>query len=469
MRAAVSAAEIVTRFAPSPTGMLHTGGARTALFNWLFARSCGGQFRLRIEDTDRARSTAEAAEAILDGLTWLGLDWDGETVFQHANRKRHREVAEQLIESGAAYKCFATAEELAAMKPTGDVRSTRSPWRDRAGDGHPDAPYCIRLKVPLSGFTVVEDAVFGHMQWQNELLDDFIIIRSDGDPTYNFVVVVDDHDMGVSHVIRGDDHLANTPKQCLVYAALGWVEPVFVHIPLILDEEGRKLSKRADDPGLEQYRQDGIPARAVRNYLARLGWSHGDDDFFTTGQAIEWFRLEGLRKSPARLDRRKLDSLAGQHIAAAEDAELLTELNQFRCERGSDGFEGDLRAQAMRALPVLKQRVKSLRELDEQSAFIDAPRPIAVLPDAAKFLGQDAKELLLLLLPELTEVDWREPVLDELMRSFCGRENVGFGKLARPVRVALTGRAASLGITDILMILGREEVLGRIREAVAPA
>ncbi|PIE15295.1 MAG: glutamate--tRNA ligase, partial [Rhodobacterales bacterium] len=321
---------VVTRFAPSPTGYLHIGGARTALFNWLFARHHGGQFRLRIEDTDRARSTPEASEAILRGMRWLGLEHDGDVVSQFARAERHAEVAHQMLDSGHAYKCFATQDDIAAFREQAraEGKSTLfiSPWRDADPADHPDAPFVIRLKAPQTGQTVIDDQVQGKVTFQNDQLDDMICLRSDGTPTYMLAVVVDDHDMGVTHVIRGDDHLNNAARQTLVYQAMGWDIPIWAHIPLIHGPDGKKLSKRHGALGVEEYQAMGYPAGAMRNYLARLGWSHGDDEFFSTEQAIEWFDLAGIGKSAARFDFKKLDHLSGQHIAASDDADLLEQL-----------------------------------------------------------------------------------------------------------------------------------------------
>ncbi|NNK77080.1 MAG: glutamate--tRNA ligase, partial [Litoreibacter sp.] len=321
MSAAPSQPPVVTRFAPSPTGYLHIGGARTALFNWLYARGRGGKFLLRIEDTDRERSTPEATAAILDGLSWLGLDWDGDAVSQHAGLARHAEVAGQMLEAGTAYKCFSTQDEITAFREAAraEGRSTlfRSPWRDVAPEDHPDALFVVRVKAPQTGQTVIADAVQGEVTWANDQLDDMVLLRSDGTPTYMLAVVVDDHDMGVTHVIRGDDHLANAARQSLIYTAMGWDLPVFAHIPLIHGPDGKKLSKRHGALGIEEYRALGYTPAGLRNYLARLGWSHGDDEVFSTEQALDWFDLDGIGKAPARLDFKKMDNINGRQIAMA--------------------------------------------------------------------------------------------------------------------------------------------------------
>src|SRR6056300_1026151 len=335
----------VTRFAPSPTGYLHIGGARTALFNWLYARGRGGKFLLRIEDTDRARSTPEATAAILKGLAWLGLDWDGEPISQFERADRHAEVARAMLENGTAYKCFATQNEIEAFREAAraEGKSTlyQSPWRDAAPDTHPDAPFVIRLRAPRDGETIIEDQVQGRVTIGNAQLDDMVLLRSDGTPTYMLAVVVDDHDMGVTHVIRGDDHLNNAARQMMIYNAMGWPLPKFGHIPLIHGADGAKLSKRHGATGVEDYQDMGYPAAAMRNYLARLGWSHGDDEFFTDAQAMEWFDLSGIGKSAARFDFKKLQNLSGQHIAAAEDDELLSELLAYRSKIGEPALQDD--------------------------------------------------------------------------------------------------------------------------------
>ena len=335
---------VVTRFAPSPTGFLHIGGARTALFNWLYARGRGGKFLLRIEDTDRERSTPEATEAILTGLRWLGLDWDGDPVSQAARAGRHAEVARQMLAEGTAYKCLPrrTRSRRFARAARAEGRSTlfRSPWRDADPASHPNAPYVVRVKAPLDGETVIRDQVQGDVRIRNDQLDDMVLLRSDGTPTYMLAVVVDDHDMGVTHVIRGDDHLNNAARQMLVYTALGWDVPVWAHIPLIHGPDGKKLSKRHGALGVEDYKLMGYPAAAMRNYLVRLGWSHGDDEFFTDAQAQEWFDLTGIGKSPARLDFKKLDNLTGLHMSAADDAALLHELLDYRAAKGEEPLLG---------------------------------------------------------------------------------------------------------------------------------
>ncbi len=377
-----SDAPVVTRFAPSPTGYLHIGGARTALFNWLYARHTGGSFLLRIEDTDRARSTPEATAAIFEGLRWLGLDWDGEAVSQFDRAHRHAEVAHDMVARGAAYRCYSTVEEIEAFreeaKAAGRPPLFRSPWRDADPATAPaNGPFVVRLRAPRDGETVVEDAVQGSVTWKNETLDDLILLRSDGTPTYMLAVVVDDHDMGVTHVIRGDDHLTNAARQTLIWRAAGWEVPVFAHIPLIHGADGAKLSKRHGALGIEAYRDMGYPAEAMRNYLARLGWSHGNDEFFTTEQAIAWFDLSHLGKAPARFDLAKLESLSGQHIRAADDAALLAEVEAFLAAQKMPPLSATVRAQMLRAMPGLKERARTIPQILDMASFILADRPIA--------------------------------------------------------------------------------------------
>ncbi|HHI69491.1 MAG TPA: glutamate--tRNA ligase, partial [Rhodobacteraceae bacterium] len=394
----MSERQVVTRFAPSPTGYLHIGGARTALFNWLFARHHGGSFRLRIEDTDRARSTPEATEAILRGMKWLELDHDGDVVSQFERAGRHAEVARQMLDSGHAYKCFSSQDEIAAFreaaKAEGKSTLFRSPWRDADPADHPDAPYVIRMKAPREGKTVIRDQVQGDVTFRNDQLDDMICLRSDGTPTYMLAVVVDDHDMGVTHVIRGDDHLNNAARQTLVYQAMGWDIPVWAHIPLIHGPDGKKLSKRHGALGVEEYQAMGYPACAMRNYLARLGWSHGDDEFFTTEQAIKWFDLSGIGKSPSRFDFKKLDNLSGQHIAAMEDDDLMRELGAFLAATDQPPLSDEQNDVMSRAMYCLKERAKNFPQLLEKAAFALASRPIEPDEKAAKMLDDVSRGIL---------------------------------------------------------------------------
>jgi glutamyl-tRNA synthetase len=469
------AARVVTRFAPSPTGYLHIGGARTALFNWLYAKHTGGLFLLRIEDTDRERSTAEAIEAILDGLKWLELDWDGEALYQSKREARHREVAEALLATGNAYRCYLSAEELAAMRAEAEAEkrplTVRSPWRDRdPGEAPRGAKFAIRLKSPQSGETVVADRVQGEVVFANENLDDLIILRSDGTPTYNLAVVVDDHDMGVTHVIRGVDHLTNAARQTQIYRAMGWDVPVFAHVPLIHGPDGAKLSKRHGALGVEAYRAMGYLPAALRNYLVRLGWSHGNDEIFSTEDMIRWFDLDGIGRSPARFDFAKLEDLNGHYIRQTGDGELLERLRRTlpEMEGGTALAEGFERAgwdKVARAIPSLKQRAKTLKELAVGASYIVATRPLALDEKARGLLEGGSRRMLARLVPELEAVErWEAGALEVAVRDFAEREGLKLGKVAQPMRAALTGRAVSPPVFDVMAVLGREEALARLRE-----
>ena len=463
-------AQVVTRFAPSPTGFLHIGGARTALFNWLYARGRGGKFLLRIEDTDRARSTPAATQAILQGMSWLGLDHDGEIVSQFENAPRHAEVARELLEQGKAYKCFATQEEITAFRDAAraEGRSTlyRSPWRDADPATHPDAPYAIRIKAPLEGETVIRDAVQGDVTIRNDQLDDMILLRSDGTPVYMLAVVVDDHDMGVTHVIRGDDHLNNAARQMMIYHAMGWDVPVWAHIPLIHGADGKKLSKRHGALGAEEYQKMGFPAAGMRNYLARLGWSHGDDEFFTDAQAKEWFDLDGIRKSPAQFDLKKLENICGQHIAAADDAALRQECESFLAAAGLPALTSAQADGLERAMYCLKERAKTLPELLEKGHFILASRPIVPDEKAARNLDTVSRGILKELTPHLQNASWDRETLEEVLNGFAAAQDTKFGKLAGPLRAAFAGRAVTPSVFDMMLVLGREETLARLSDAV---
>lgn len=460
---------IVTRFAPSPTGYLHIGGARTALFNWLYARGRGGKFLLRIEDTDRARSTPEATEAILKGLAWLGLDWDGAPISQFDRAPRHAEVAHQMLVQGRAYKCFATQEEIEAFRESaraeGQSTLYRSPWRDAAAADHPDAPYAIRVKAPLAGETVIQDQVQGNVRIRNDQLDDMIILRSDGTPTYMLAVVVDDHDMGVTHVIRGDDHLNNAARQMLVYQAMGWKIPVWAHIPLIHGPDGKKLSKRHGALGVEEYQRMGYPAAAMRNYLARLGWSHGNDEFFTDAQALEWFDISGIGKSPARLDFKKLDHLTAQHMTAADNAALLHELTAYLAATGAAPLTDSQLAGMLKAMPVIKEKAKSFGQIYEKAYFILTERPIVPDETAAAALDTVSRSILRELTPRLQNATWEREFLEGIVTEIAQAHGLGLGKLAQPLRAALAGRTSSPSIFDMMLILGKAESLRRIEDA----
>jgi glutamyl-tRNA synthetase len=460
---------VVTRFAPSPTGYLHIGGARTALFNWLFARGRDGRFLLRIEDTDRARSTPEATLAIFEGLRWLGLDWDGDAVSQFGRADRHAEVAEALLAAGHAYRCWATQDEIEAARARArdEGRSTifRSPWRDADPAAHPEGPSVVRLRVPREGQTVVEDAVQGTVTWQNADLDDMVLLRSDGTPTYMLAVVVDDRDMGVTHVIRGDDHLGNTPRQARIWRAMAWNEPVWAHIPLIHGEDGKKLSKRHGALGIEAWRAEGYPASALRNYLARLGWSHGDEEVFSTAQALDWFGLDGIGRAPARLDRKKLDHLAGRHIAMTPDDVLVGEALDWLSATGRLPIGADAREALLAAMPHVKERAKSYPDLLEKAHFAIAERPIVPDAAAAKALDANARLLLAELTPQLQNASWTRDGLEDVVSRLADAHDIKLGKLAQPLRAALAGRTATPSVFDMMMVIGRDETIARLDDA----
>ena len=462
---------VVTRFAPSPTGYLHIGGARTALFNWLYARGRGGKFLLRIEDTDRARSTPEATAAILQGMAWLGLDHDGEVVSQFENASRHAEVALELLAQGKAYKCFATQEEIAAFRDEAKAegRSTlyRSPWRDADPATHPDAPYAVRIKAPQEGQTVIRDRVQGDVTIGNDQLDDMILLRSDGTPVYMLAVVVDDHDMGVTHVIRGDDHLNNTARQMMVYEAMGWDVPVWSHIPLIHGPDGKKLSKRHGALGAQEYQAMGYPAAGMRNYLARLGWSHGDDEFFTDAQALEWFDLDGIGKSPARFDLKKLENLCGQHIAIADDAALRQEIEAYLEAAGKPALTKGQADGLQRAMYCVKERAKTFPELLEKAEFVLTSRPIVPDEKAQKNLDTVSRGMLNELTPQLQTASWERGTLEDILNRFAEAHDTKFGKLAGPLRAALSGRAVTPSVFDMMLVLGRDETLARLQDAAS--
>jgi glutamyl-tRNA synthetase len=463
--------QVVTRFAPSPTGYLHIGGARTALFNWLYARGRGGKFLLRIEDTDRERSTPEATAAILKGLTWLGLDWDGEAVSQFEGRERHAEVAREMLARGNAYKCFSTQDEIEAFREAAraDGKSTlfQSPWRDADPASLPDAPYVIRLKAPREGVTVIADQVQGDVTFRNDQLDDMVCLRSDGTPTYMLAVVVDDHDMGVTHVIRGDDHLTNAARQVQIYHAMGWDVPVFSHIPLIHGPDGKKLSKRHGAVGLEEYQVMGYPAAGMRNYLTRLGWSHGDDEFFTDAQALEWFDVTGIGRAPARLDFKKLENISGQHIAASDDAALLPEIEAFLAASAKEPFTALQHSRILAGMYCLKERAKTFGELLEKAHFALTDRPLEVEEKAAKSLDSVSRGILVELTAALAGVNWTRDELEATAASVAEAHGLGLGKIAGPLRAALAGRAVTPSVFDMMLVLGRDESLARLNDQAA--
>ncbi|MCA0405008.1 MAG: glutamate--tRNA ligase [Proteobacteria bacterium] len=472
---------VVTRFAPSPTGYLHIGGGRTALFNWLYAKRHGGKMLLRIEDTDRERSTPAAIEAILDGLKWLGLEWDGDAIYQFARAERHREVAKEMLAKGCAYKCFATPEELEAMrekaKAEGKPMRYDGRWRDRSAADIAEAEAkglkpVIRLKAPQQGETVIDDLVQGRVTWANENLDDLVLLRSDGNPTYMLAVVVDDHDMAVTHVIRGDDHLTNAARQSQIYEAMGWKIPAFAHIPLIHGSDGAKLSKRHGALGVEAYRAMGYLPEALRNYLVRLGWSHGDQEIFSTEEMVSLFDLKNVGRSPARFDFAKLENLNGHYMRQTSDEALMAAIDVLlpHIEGGPELAERltpERRAQWIKAMPGLKERAKTLLELVDGARFIDAARPLALDEKAKDILAKGGAVLgpLLARLESLPE--WSVEALEGAVRAEAEAQGVKLGALAQPLRAALTGRSTSPGIFDVFVVLGREESLARIRDQVS--
>jgi glutamyl-tRNA synthetase len=466
---------VVTRFAPSPTGFLHIGGARTALFNWLYAKKHGGKMLLRIEDTDRERSTREAIEAILDGLKWLGLGWDGEVIYQFSRAARHREVAEQLLADGKAYRCYATAEELAAMREKaraeGRTRLYDGMWRDRDPAAAPtDVRPTIRLRAPQTGETVIEDQVQGRVVWQNENLDDLVLLRGDGTPTYMLAVVVDDHDMEVTHVIRGDDHLINAARQKQIYDAMGWTLPSMAHIPLIHGPDGSKLSKRHGALGVDAYRAMGYLPAALRNYLVRLGWSHGDQEIFSTEEMIADFDLADVGRAAARFDFAKLESLNGHYIRHADDRSLVRMFEDVLDHvPGRTELKAKLsdatRAQLLKAMPSLKERAKTLIELIDGASFIFADRPLELDPKASALLTPDNRALIGRLYSALENVEsWSAATTEAALRGYAEENSLKLGAVAQPLRAALTGRSTSPGIFEVLDVLGRQESLGRLKD-----
>ncbi len=479
VRSAIMTAPVVTRFAPSPTGFLHIGGGRTALFNWLYARKHGGKMLLRIEDTDRARSTPAAIDAILDGLKWLGIEWDDDVVYQFSRVARHREIAEQLLAEGKAYRCYATSEELSEMREKaraeGRARLYDGRWRDRdPSEAPPGVKPAIRLKAPLTGETVIEDQVQGRIVWQNENLDDLVLLRGDGTPTYMLAVVVDDRDMGVTHVIRGDDHLINAARQKQIYDTLGWALPAMAHIPLIHGPDGSKLSKRHGALGVDAYRAMGYLPAALRNYLVRLGWSHGDQEIFSTQEMIDAFDLPAIGRSAARFDFAKLENLNGHYIRNCDDRALVSLFENALdyVPRGADikpKLNDVTRAQLLRAMPGLKERAKTLIELIEGARFIFADRPLTMEAKAAALLTPETRALIGRLRAALESVaSWSAETTEAAMRTFAEQNNLKLGAVAQPLRIALTGRTTSPGIFDVLAALGKETCLARLGDQSSP-
>jgi len=460
---------VVTRFAPSPTGYLHIGGARTALFNWLFARHHGGTFLLRIEDTDRARSTDAATAAIFDGLAWLGLNHDGEAVSQFSRRERHAEVARELLAKGQAYYCYATPEELEAMREA--QRAAGQPlrydgrWRDRDPKEAPAGVLpTIRLKAPQTGEAVVEDQVQGPVTVANAQLDDMVLLRGDGTPTYMLSVVVDDHDFGITHIIRGDDHLTNAFRQTQLYRAMGWEPPVFAHIPLIHGPDGKKLSKRHGAQGVEEWREMGYLPETLRNYLLRLGWAHGDDEIISTEQAIAWFDLPGIGRSPSRLDFGKLDNLNGHYIREADD-DRLARLITPRIEAGiGRRLTAPQTARLAAGMAGLKPRAKTLNDLAASAGLYAQERPIEPDAKAAGLLTAAARELLSAWLDRAQTGDFSAAALEQAARTLAEERGVKLGELAQPLRAALTGSTISPPIFEVASIFGRDEVIARVKD-----
>jgi glutamyl-tRNA synthetase len=495
---------VVTRFAPSPTGFLHIGGARTALFNWLYAKHKGGEFLLRIEDTDRARSTEDAIAAILDGLKWLGLDWDGEPLYQFARAKRHADIAYAMLAEGKAYRCYVTPEELEARRtgaetaraalaaakknkaPEAEIASLqqevekrtqafRSPYRDgRKKPPSPDAPFVVRLLAPSEGETAIDDKVQGRVTWANKDLDDMVLLRSDGTPTYMLAVVVDDHDMSVTHIIRGDDHLTNAARQSQIYNAMSWDVPAFAHIPLIHGPDGAKLSKRHGALGVEAYRAMGYLPAAMRNYLARLGWSHGDEEIFSTQQAIEWFDLPAIGRSPSRFDFAKLENVNGYYIRNMPDAVLVKEIEAIAPGiEGAKDFAGTIGkagwTKLKKAMPALKERAKTLAELLVLGRYLFVKRPIDIDEKAQKLLEGEAPAHLKALHARFSALGaWEPAALEAATRAYAEEAGIKLGAAAQPLRAALTGRIASPPIFDVLNVLGRRESLARIKDQARP-
>ncbi|MFG1267426.1 glutamate--tRNA ligase [Xanthobacter sp. DSM 14520] len=469
--------QIVTRFAPSPTGFLHIGGARTALFNWLYARHTGGKMLLRIEDTDRQRSTKEAIAAIIEGLEWLGITWDGDPIYQFARAERHRAAVEEMLAKGNAYRCYATPQELDEMRELAR-KEGRPPrydgrWRDRDPSEAPkDRAPVIRLRAPQEGETVIDDMVQGTVTFPNKDLDDLVLLRSDGNPTYMLAVVVDDHDMGVTHVIRGDDHLTNAARQTQIYRALGWEVPRMAHIPLIHGPDGAKLSKRHGALGVDAYRDMGYLPAALRNYLVRLGWSHGDQEVFSTEEMVSFFDLDKVGRSAARFDFQKLESLNGHYMRASSDAELLSAIDALvphmpDAEHRLARMTPERRAQLAAAMPGLKERAKTLVELVDNAEFIFVERPLPLDDKAAALLSPEARAHLARLVPALEQVEWTAAATEAAVRAYAEAQGVKLGAVAQPLRAALTGKPTSPPIFDVLMVLGRDESLARLKDQAA--
>lgn len=462
--------KIITRFAPSPTGFLHIGGARTALFNWLFSQKMGGEFRLRIEDTDRARSTEAATEAILDGMNWLGLHHDGEIVYQHSRASEHIAAAQTLLDTGHAFKCYCSPEELESLRSAAREagHAFRSPWRDRQdSDALQDRNFTVRFRVP-EGQTTIEDLVQGRITWQNKEFDDLVLLRADGSPTYMLAVIVDDHDMDVTHVIRGDDHLINAGRQSQIYAALGWNIPAFAHVPLIHGPDGKKLSKRHGALGVEAYKDMGYLPEGLRNYLLKLGWSKGDQDIYLGEKAAEAFDLKGINSSPARLDFDKMAHINGAHMLNTSDEDLLDMALPFIAHEY--GTVSDVhKKRLLAAMPSLKQRASTLKQISEHAAYLMLPRPLSITGKAKKALKPDSLPLLASLTNQLNSIEgtsWTEHRILAEIQAFVAKQEIGFGKIGQPARAALTAGSPSPDLALVFALLGKDEALGRLNDVI---
>ena len=465
----MSEQQVITRFAPSPTGYLHIGGARTALFNWLYAKANSGKFLLRIEDTDRERSTPEATSALLKGLEWLGLDYDGELYSQNDRADRHREVAMEMVRNGHAYKCFSTIEEINAYRDQAALDKNpmpfQSPWRDVAPQNYPDAPFVIRLKSPKSGGIAIKDKVQKKVSWAASTFDDLIMLRSDNNPTYMLAVVVDDHDMGVTHIIRGDDHLINAGRQSIIYDAMNWKIPEFAHIPLIHGEDGKKLSKRHGATGIHEYAALGYMPEAIRNYLCRLGWSHGNDELFTTEDAISWFDFNGMGKSPSRLDFKKLDNVSAHHIKASSPEIISSDLFNYAKEIGVN-ISDDHKVVISKSIPLLRDKSKSLGDILNKCHFIITSQPIDFDQKSLNNLDSVSIGILKQLTPLLSDATWTAEYLEALAREFSETQGIGLGKIGMPLKAALSGRINSPSAFGMMEILGHDESIARINDAI---
>ncbi len=465
----MSEQQVITRFAPSPTGYLHIGGARTALFNWLYAKANNGKFLLRIEDTDRERSTPEATTALLKGLEWLGLDYDGNVYSQFERANRHRIVALEMVKSGHAYKCFSTIDEINAYRDQAAKDKNplpfQSPWRDADPESFPDAPFVIRLKSPKNGGIVIKDKVQKKVSWAASSFDDLIMLRSDNSPTYMLAVVVDDHDMGVTHIIRGDDHLINAARQSLIYEAMNWKTPDFAHIPLIHGEDGKKLSKRHGATGIHEYAALGYMPEAIRNYLCRLGWSHGNDELFSTADAISWFDFSGIGKSPSRLDFKKLNNVSAHHIKTSSDEMVSNDLFAYAKEIGIEIAENK-KSKITKSISLVRDKSKTLCDVLDKCHFILTALPIDFDEKSLINLNSVSIGILKQLTPLLSDATWTSEYLEALAREFAESHEIGLGKIGMPLKAALSGKINSPSAFGMMEILGREESLARINSAI---